>query len=278
MKIKHNKTWFITGASKGMGLALTKYLLQNGYNVAATSRNTKDIVDLFGKNEKFLPLNVDITAEKEVKKAIEKTFNTFGSIDVIVNNAGYGLVGALEELTDLEIRQTIDVNLFGTINVIRASMPYLRKQKYGHVINVSSIAGYNGAALSGSYDAAKFAVIGLSESLHSEVKDFGINVTVAIPGLFRTNFMNDSSLQITANLIEDYKSEAQIKMWQQYSGHQPGDPSKLAMVLKDITEMDEPPLHLLLGSDAFQIATAKMKANLETFEHYKTLSVSTNFD
>jgi NAD(P)-dependent dehydrogenase (short-subunit alcohol dehydrogenase family) len=274
----NKKNWFITGASKGLGLALTKHLLDTGHQVAVTSRNAISIISECGENENLLALNVDITNEIEVKNAVEKTIEQFGSIDVVVNNAGYGLVGSLEELTDAEIRSTIDVNLFGTINVIRLTMPQLRKQQGGHIINISSIAGYIGSSFSGSYDAAKFAIIGLTESLYNEVKDLGIKVTVAIPGLFRTNFMNNDSLQITSNLIAAYKSEEQMKMWKQYSGYQPGDPAKFAITLKKVTELENPPLHLLLGSDAYQMAMDKMKANMAEFEMWYPVSISTDFE
>lgn len=277
MNSKKKKTWFITGASKGLGLALTKHLLDNGNKVAATSRNAPGIIEECGNHENLFALNVDITNETEVKNAIEKAIDRFGSLDVIVNNAGYGLVGALEELTDKEIRKTIDTNLFGTINVIRLSMPQLRKQQGGHIINISSIAGYIGSSFSGSYDAAKFAIIGLSESLHNEVKDLGIKVTVAIPGLFRTNFMNSDSLQITSNLISAYKSEEQMKMWQQYSGYQPGDPIKFATAINTLAELENPPLHLLLGNDAYQMAIDKMKANIDEFQKWQSISTSTDF-
>jgi short-subunit dehydrogenase len=277
MSNTENKTWVITGASKGLGLALTKYLLESGQQVVAMSRNANSIKAECGNNENLLALNMDITNETEIKSAIDKTIDRFGSIDVIVNNAGYGLVGALEELTDAEIRSTMDVNLFGTINVIRVVMPQLRKQQGGHIINISSIAGYIGSSFSGSYDATKFAIIGLSESLHNEVKDLGIKVTVVIPGLFRTNFMNSDSLQITSNLISDYKSEEQMKMWQQYSGYQPGDPNKFAIALKNVTELENPPLHLLLGSDAYQMAMEKMKANIDEFQKWQSISTSTDF-
>lgn len=278
MKNQNDKVWFITGASKGIGLTLVKLLLENRIKVAATSRNAATIEKQIGEDPNLLALTVDITSDIDVKNAIEKTVDAFGGIDIIVNNAGYWLVGSLEELTDREFREALDVNLFGTVNVIRSSLPYLRKQRSGHIINFSSVAGYIGYAGSGSYTASKFAVIGLTESLLDEVKNFGINVTVAIPGVFRTNFLDKSSLQITEHIIGDYQSEEKMETWEQYNGQQPGDPEKLVKILIDITEDENPPLHLLLGPDAYQMVTDKMEKDRDEFEKWRPVTESTNFE
>jgi NAD(P)-dependent dehydrogenase (short-subunit alcohol dehydrogenase family) len=175
------KVWFITGASKGLGLALTKLLLSKGDKVASTSRNIEEFTkNITEHQENFLPLEVDITADESVKNAVKQAVDKFGRLDVIVNNAGYSLVGSMEEISDEEFRRTIDVNLFGTVNVIRAAMPYLRQQQSGHIINISSNAGYVGFANASSYNAAKFAVIGISEALALETKPFGLQVTLWI--------------------------------------------------------------------------------------------------
>ena len=169
-----NKIWFVTGASKGLGLALVKKLLSSGYRVAATSRNVKDLQHAVNAGrEVFLPLSVDLKSENSVENAIKETVSHFGSIDVVVNNAGYGLVGSLEELTDEEVRQNFDVNVFGVLNVIRKVLPYMRKQKSGHILNIASIDGFTGTFPGfGSYIATKFAMHGFSESLAAEVKPF----------------------------------------------------------------------------------------------------------
>ena len=173
------KVWFITGASKGMGLEVVKTVLANGGKVIATSRNWDELVTNPGEaSENFLPLKMDITNEAEVKSAIEKGIETFGKIDVVVNNAGYNLLGNIEELSDAEFRQTMDVNVFGMTNVIRNVLPHLRKNKSGHIINTSSMMGYMSYPANGSYSASKFAVIGLSEALAQEVAPFGIHVTI----------------------------------------------------------------------------------------------------
>lgn len=272
------KVWFITGASKGMGLEVAKTVLANGGKVIATSRNLKEQIESIGEaSENLLPIKVDITNEKEVKSAIEKGIETFGQIDVVLNNAGYYLVGSVEEISDEEFRRTIDVNLFGMANVIRQAMPYLRNQQSGHIINISSNMGYIGYANTGSYNASKFAVIGLSEALAQEAKPFGIRVTVVAPGMFRTNFMSNTSLAVAQNKIAGYGLEEHTKMLQSFDDNQPGDPKKLAKVLFDISNLMEPPLHLPLGTDSYQSIIDQRKKEAIELEQWKHLSVSTNF-
>jgi NAD(P)-dependent dehydrogenase (short-subunit alcohol dehydrogenase family) len=223
--MSNQKVWFITGASKGMGLETVTAVLKNGDKVAATSRNLKELIDQIGdQNDHFLPLQVDITNNEEVKKAIETTVATFGKIDVVVNNAGYYLVGSIEEISDEEFRKTIDVNLFGTVNVIRNVMPFLRQQKSGHILNIASNMGYIGYANTGSYNAAKFAVIGLSEALAQEAKPFNIKVIAIAPGMFRTHFMSESTLAEAKNKIAAYNVEQHVNMLKGLDGNQPGDP------------------------------------------------------
>lgn len=277
--MSNQKVWFITGASKGMGLEIAKTVLSSGGKVVATSRKLQELIQNIGEaDENFLPLELDITEDADVKTAIAKSVETFGRIDVVVNNAGYYLVGSLEEITDEEFCKTIDVNLLGTVNIVRNVMPYLRQQQSGHIINIASNMGYIGYANTGSYNAAKFAVIGLSEALAQEAKPFGINVTVVAPGMFRTNFMSDSTLMVAKNKIDVYNVEEHAKMLSSFNGNQPGDPKKLAKALVEITEVAEPPVHLILGSDSYESIIAKRKTETEEMEKWKHLSYSTNFD
>ncbi|MFD0794530.1 SDR family NAD(P)-dependent oxidoreductase [Mucilaginibacter litoreus] len=276
-EIKGPKVWLITGASKGMGLTLTNLLLSLGHKVVATSRDTASLQSSVTVNkENLYPLQVDVTSDKVVKEAIASAVAHFGRIDVVVNNAGYSLVGSMEEMTDEEFRSTMDVNLFGTVNVIRNIMPYFRKQGSGHIINISSNAGYIGFANAASYNAAKFGMIGITEALAQEVERFGIKVTVVAPGQFRTEFMN--SIQYVKNRIDVYGVNEAEKMWSEFSGTQPGDPAKLAQVLVDIAAMDKPPLHLLLGPDTYELVTNKRKAEDAEFEKWRDITLSTNFD
>lgn len=176
------KVWLVTGASKGLGLALVKRLLTEGYRVAATSRTVESLDREIGASENFLPLGVDITDENSVKNAIDRTLKTFGAIDVVVNNAGYGQLGTLEELSDKEARQNFDTNVFGLLNVMRNVMPHLRGKKSGHIINISSIAGFLGAFPGwGIYNATKFAVAGLTEAFSAEAASLGIKTTIVYP-------------------------------------------------------------------------------------------------
>jgi NAD(P)-dependent dehydrogenase (short-subunit alcohol dehydrogenase family) len=274
---KQGKVWLVTGASKGLGLNLIKLLLSTGYRVVATSRNAAALEEGIHENkENLYSVSLDITSDEDVKSAIDKAIAHFGQIDVVVNNAGYSLVGSMEEMTDAEFRSTIDVNLFGTINIIRHVMPYLRQQGSGHIINISSNAGYLGFANAASYNAAKFAVIGLTEALAQEVKPFGIKATVVAPGQFRTEFMN--SIQYVKHRIADYGVDEAEQTWSAFSGKQQGDPDKLVSILLRISEMEEPPLHLLLGPDTYELVLQKRKEEAAEFEQWRALTLSTNFD
>jgi len=277
--MSRQKVWFITGTSKGLGLALTQLVLSQGDKVISTSRNIGDLKNsVTTLQDRFLPLKVDITSDQEVKSAIEQGIEKFGRLDVVVNNAGYSLVGSMEEITDEEFRQTLDVNLFGTVNVIRNAMPYLRRQQSGHIINISSNAGYVGFANATSYNAAKFAVVGLSEALKQEVAGFGINVTMVAPGQFRTNFMEKGSMAFAQNRIAVYGLDKAEEMWSQFSGQQAGDPEKLVHILTEIAAMEHPPTRLLLGPDTYQLVNEHRKNEREEFETWKHLTLSTDFD
>jgi NAD(P)-dependent dehydrogenase (short-subunit alcohol dehydrogenase family) len=277
----NNKVWFITGASKGLGLELAKKLLAEGFKVAATSRSEDALVKVLGNSsEKFLPLEMDLVDEKSVKNAIDKTINHFKTIDVLVNNAGYGLLGALEELTDAESRKNYEVNVFGLLNVIRNTMPILRANKSGHIFNISSVGGYYGEFPGwGIYCSTKFAVAGLTESLAAEVKSFGVHATIVYPGYFRTDFLKDSSLLLPQNPIADYKEVRQSESAhkEDINQNQPGDPVKLAEALIKASEDQNPPLHLFLGEDAYNMANQKIASVKSELEAWKEVSVSTGF-
>jgi NAD(P)-dependent dehydrogenase (short-subunit alcohol dehydrogenase family) len=275
--MENQKVWLITGASKGLGLNLTNLLLSLGHKVIATTRNAASLENGITINrDNLYPLTLDITSDQEVKKSIALGIAHFGRIDVVVNNAGYAFVGSMEEMTDEEFRSTLDVNLFGTVNIIRNVMPYLRKQGSGHVINISSNAGYVGFANASSYNAAKFAVIGLTEALADEVRPFGIKVTVVAPGQFRTDFMN--TIQYVKNRIDVYGVDQAEKQWADFSGKQQGDPDKLTGILLKISEMEQPPLHLLLGPDTYELVLNKRKQEDAEFEQWSDLTLSTNFN
>ncbi len=277
--MENQKVWFVTGASKGLGLTLVKRLLSEGLRVAATSRSIDDLKAAVGENEHFLPLDVDLNSEDSVAAALTGTISQFGQIDVVVNNAGYGLVGGLEELTDKESRSNFDVNVFGTLNVIRNVLPHMRKQGAGHIFNIASIGGFVGTFPGfGIYCATKFAVHGLSESLATEVEPFGIKVTIVSPGYFRTNFL-DSSLAIPSQPIAAYETvrASQVLHQEQINGNQPNDPEKAAAVLIAAAELDQAPLHLFLGQDAYDMVQQKIQNVEREMEVVKSLALSTAF-
>ncbi len=278
----NKKVWFVTGASKGLGLSLVKQLVQQGFSVVATSRNSDELRRAVNiESDNFLPLTVDLKTESSVGAAVETTIAQFGRIDVVVNNAGHGLVGSLEELTDQEARENFDVNVFGSLNVIRQVLPHLREQQSGQIINLSSIGGFLGTFPGfGIYCATKFAVEGFSESLSAEVKSFGINVTIVEPGYFRTDFLTAGSLGVPSRQIEAYATvrETQQAHQREINGNQPGDPQKAVTALIQLAAEANPPLHLFLGQDAYDLAYAKIEAVKNDLERWKHVTVSTGFD
>lgn len=276
------KTWFITGASKGLGLSLVKQLLSLGHQVAATSRSLDDLNKAVGENNSnFLALSVDLKTEASVNKAVNAAIARFGKLDVVVNNAGYGQAGSLEELSDQEARDNFDINVFGALNVIRSAMPHLREQGSGHILNIASVAGFTGIFPGfGIYCATKFAMAGFTESLAAEVKSFGVKVTLIEPGYFRTNFLTSDSLRVPANEIAAYKEVREVQEFHQneMNGNQAGDPEKAAAVMIKITTEEHPPLHLFLGEDAYNLAYAKIDAVKQDLEAWKADTISTAFE
>jgi len=280
--MKNQKVWFVTGASKGLGLTLIKQLLAQGNLVAATSRSIEELNEGVGAtaSENYLPLSVDLRVEQSVEQAVEKTISQFGRIDFVVNNAGYGLAGSLEELSDEEARGNFDINVFGSLNVIRKVMPHLRAQQSGHIFNISSIGGFTGYFPGfGIYCATKFAVQGFTEALAAEVKSFGIYATIVSPGYFRTNFLSTGSLNVPKHQIEAYKEvrESQNQHQHLIDGNQAGDPEKAAAAIIKVATEENPPLHLFLGQDAYDLAYAKMDAVKGDLESLKEMITSTGF-
>lgn len=276
-----NKVWFVTGASKGLGLSLTKKLLANNYRVAATSRTISALKkNITGFSNSFLPLEMDITNDESVKASIEKVIAHFGQIDVIVNNAGYSQIGTQEELSDKEVKQNFEVNVFGLLNVIRHSAPYLRKQQSGHVFNISSIGGFvaNFPGF-GVYCATKFAVAGLSESLAEELKSFQINTTLIYPGYFRTDFLSGDSVKTPEFPIGEYENARQVEQahLNEINGNQPNDPEKSAEVIIQLSKEENPPVHFFMGEDAYSLAKQKIQSLQEALDAFKELTYSTGY-
>lgn len=272
--------WFVTGASKGLGLTLVKKLLTNGYRVAATSRNAASLIHEIGTvSDTFLPVELDVTNDNDVKKAVIKAVDHFGTINVVVNNAGFGQVGTLEELGDQEVRNNFDVNVFGSLNVIRHTAPVLRKQGSGHIFNISSIGGYVGNFPGfGVYCSTKFAVAGFTEALAEEMEGFGVHVTLVYPGYFRTSFLSKGSIKTPTNPIAAYQSarESEQAHLNQIDGNQPNDPGKAAEVLMKVSEQEAPPVHLFLGKDAYHHAGLKIERIRAEMASNEPLGMSTD--
>ncbi|MDB5158379.1 MAG: short-chain dehydrogenase/reductase [Mucilaginibacter sp.] len=275
-----NKVWYITGASKGLGLSLVKKLLQAGHKVAATSRTISALKAVIGDvaADLFLPLEVDLCNDGSISTSIQKTVETFGKIDVVVNNAGYGIGGSVEELSENEVVDCFNVNVFAAVNVIKHVLPVMRAQQSGHIINIASIAGFAPTTGWSLYAGTKFALIGISEVLAEDVKEFGIKVTVAAPGAFRTEFLTGQSLVLAKNQIADYKAirESQERILTM-DGKQAGDPDKAADIFIQLAEMDEPPVRLFMGTDAYKRASQKIEALATDLEKWKELSFATDY-
>lgn len=273
------KVWLVTGASKGLGLSLVKKLLAQNYRVVATSRNIQSLIaEVSEVSDVFLPLEVRLTDNEHVKEGIAKSIAHFGQLDVIVNNAGFGQIGTLEELTDEEARNSFDVNVFGSLNVIRNAMPYLRKNRSGHIFNIASVGGFSGAFPGwGIYCATKFAVVGFTESLAEEVKGLGVHATVVYPGYFRTDFLAKGSVKTPQHTIDEYEAARQSQQahLSDINGNQPNDPEKAAEVLIAISKEEKPPVHLFLGSDAYDIVYKKVDFITSEVEQWKSYTLST---
>jgi NAD(P)-dependent dehydrogenase (short-subunit alcohol dehydrogenase family) len=238
-----NKVWFITGASRGFGLLIARQALARGDAVVATARNPRAVVAALGQHPRLLALQLDVGDAAQAAAAAGQALQRFGRIDVLVNNAGYGLLGAVEEASPDEVRALFDTNVFGLHNVTRAVLPAMRKRRSGHVINISSVGGYAAYAGWGVYSATKFAVEALSEALQQELAPLGVKVTVVEPGFFRTDFLDASSLAATATRIEDYADTVgAMRTFAAGVNHQqPGDPAKLAAAMLTLADSAQPP-------------------------------------
>ncbi|CAD6526769.1 oxidoreductase [Paraburkholderia metrosideri] len=273
------RVWFITGASRGIGALIAEAALADGNAVVAAARNVSSIVARLGESAGLLPVALDVTDEVQAKAAVQAAMEKFGRIDVLINNAGFGLLGAVEESSDRDIRRMYDTNVFGLLNVTRAVLPVMRARRSGHVINISSIGGYRGAAGFGVYSSTKFAVEGITEALRDELKPLGIHATVVEPGYFRTDFLDASSLAVAADVIADYDdtSGAVRRKAAQMNHNQPGDPEKLADAVVVLVDAPNPPLRLPLGTDTLAAIAAKNAYVAQEMQTWGELSASTDF-
>ncbi|MGV3596693.1 MAG: oxidoreductase [Bacteroidota bacterium] len=270
-----NKVWIITGCSTGFGRELAKLTLKQGYRVGVASRNTDDVKDIVeGYPETALAVKLDVTKPDEIKSAVEQVKQKFGRVDVLVNNAGIGYFGAVEESEDDEVRRMFEINYFGLVNMTKEVLPIMRSQRSGHIINIASIGGLVGFPALGHYNATKFAVDGLSEALAKETAPLGIKVTVIAPSGFRTDWAGRSAKN-SAIVIDDYAQTAEVNKntIRGYSGNQPGDPVKAAEAIIKVTEVENPPLHLLLGVGALKGALAKLDSLKKDYDAWEDTTV-----
>ncbi|WP_295796761.1 SDR family NAD(P)-dependent oxidoreductase [Mucilaginibacter sp.] len=275
-----SKVWYVTGASQGLGLTLIKKLLDSGYRVAATSRDAHTLSHAVGliDSDRFLPLAVDLTNEDCIDESIRQTLAAFGRIDVVVNNAGYGMAGTVEEITEQEIRNIFNVNVFATVNVVKRVLPVMRSQLSGYIINVGSVAGFVGAPGWSVYSATKAAVAAFSEVIALDVKGFGIKVTVVEPSGFRTGFLTESSLAIITSKIEGYEAVKNTQdRYLSANGQQPGNPGRAAEIFMELTESQDPPMHLFLGNDAYNRASGKLTDMAAELEQWKATTIGADF-
>jgi NAD(P)-dependent dehydrogenase (short-subunit alcohol dehydrogenase family) len=277
---KAGKVWFITGASRGFGALIARAALERGDRVVAAARNPQAVVDSLGEQPNLLAVKLDVTSEADAAQAVEQALARFSRIDVLVNNAGYGLLGAVEESSDSEVKAVFNTNVFGLLTVTRAVLPQMRKQRSGHVINMSSVGGYAAYAGWGVYGATKFAVEGLGEALAIELAPLGVHVTTVEPGFFRTDFLNDNSLVSTHARIADYaQTVGAMRDFAADANHaQPGDPLKLAAAILKLADSATPPVRLPLGSDTVAKIGEKHRFVEQELDVWRELAMSTDHD
>ncbi|MET9249786.1 oxidoreductase [Nonomuraea sp. NPDC003709] len=271
--------WFITGCSTGLGRALATAVLESGGRAAVTARDPRQVADLVAEHgDRAVALPLDVTDKAQIAAAVERAESAFGRIDVLVNNAGYGYLAAVEEGRDDEVRALFDANVFGLVDVTKAVLPGMRARGSGHVVNVSSLGGLAAFGATGYYHATKFAVEGLSESLAAEVAPLGIKVTIVEPAAFRTNWSGPSMRQSPVR-IDDYAESAGTRRASTLAtyGHQPGDPVRAAAAIITAVGAAEPPLRLLLGRAAYEIASARLDTLRTGFEAWRHVTLSTDY-
>ena len=278
--MSENKVWFITGTSSGFGRILAEEVLAKGDRVVATARKPEVLQDLVDKYpDTARAVKLDVTNLEDVKNSIQEAIKEFGRIDVLVNNAGYGLVGAIEEANIEQVKQQFDTNVFGAVNVIREALPVLREQKSGHIVNISSVVGISAFPSFGYYSATKFALEGLSEALAAEVAPHGIKTTIVEPGPFYTGF-SSKSVNFGDNLLpEVYPSTAELTgAFSEFDGPNAGDPIKAVRIIIEAVESENPPFRLPLGLMAFENIEAKFEQVKEEISIWRTRAINTNFD
>jgi len=278
--MNNKKVWLITGAGRGMGVDITKAALAAGHKVVATGRNTDSVTKAIGKVENLLVVKLDVTKAADAEAAANAAIEKFGRIDVLVNNAANFYAGFFEELTPEQMNEQLQTSLYGPMNVTRAVLPVMRKQRAGHILAISSTAGLRGFEFGTAYAASKFGLEGWMESLQMEVQPFGINTTIVNPGFFRTELLTKESTNFAEHLIADYsgRREQIIAFYTGHNGKQSGDPVKLAQALITITNEEKPPLRFIAGADAIATAEQVVATLQQQLNAYRELSTSLDYD
>ena len=278
--IDDNSVWMITGSSSGLGRELAEKVLEHGYRAVVTARKPDAVGDLVARySDRAIAVGLDVTQVGDIRSALKAAYERFGQIDVLVNNAGYGYIGAIEEGEDAEIRAQFDTNVHGVIALVQAVLPGMRHRAKGHIVNVSSIGGLTTFPNVGYYHASKYALEGLSQTLAKEMAPFGIGVTVVEPGAFRTDFRGRSMRQSSIRLPEFAETLGkQRDALLDSHGKQQNDPAKGALAIIEALKAKQPPLHLLLGADALDLARKQLAAMAKDFDAWETLTRSTVFD
>jgi NAD(P)-dependent dehydrogenase (short-subunit alcohol dehydrogenase family) len=275
-----NEVWFVTGASAGIGAEVVKAALHAGHRVVATARNLEKLRSILSvelASDRLALVSLDVSSEAQAKAAVETAVSRFGRVDVVVNNAGYSLVGNFETFTQEQIERQLATNFFGVLYVMRAALPIMRRQRSGYIFNVSSLAGVIGFKHCSAYAASKFAVEGLSLSVAQEVEPFGIKVTLVEPGFVRTDLLAPQSVLFGDIAIDDYGAPGDVKAyWEGFHHKQGGDPAKLAKALLELAAMKAPPKQFLAGSDAIATIAPALEARLEEIQAHADLSKSTD--
>jgi NAD(P)-dependent dehydrogenase (short-subunit alcohol dehydrogenase family) len=274
------KIWFITGAGRGMGVDIAKAALAAGDAVVATGRTPDNVAKAVGAADDLLVVKLDVTSPADAEAAVQAAVDRFGRIDILVNNAGNFEAGYFEELTPEQMERQLATTLVGPMNVTRAVLPLMRKQRSGHVVTISSSAGFTGVEFGSAYAASKWGVEGWMESLAPEVEPFGVHTTIVNPGFFRTELLTKESTNYAAPSIDDYaeRSAAMREFWQSQNGQQQGDPAKLAHALLTIADEEQPPLRFIAGADAIAQAEAKLAERQQQIDAFRDLSTSLALD
>ena len=274
------KIWVITGAGRGMGVDFAKAVLAAGDAVVASGRDIDRVSKALGKSNDILAVKLDVTSSADAEAAVRAAIDRFGRIDVLVNNAASFYAGYFEELTPEQMERQLAASLFGPMNVTRAVLPVMRKQRSGHIITISSTAGLIGFEFGTAYAASKFGVEGWMESLAAEIAPFGINTTIVNPGFFRTELLTEQSTNYAAPSIADYdeRRAAQLQFWKSQNGQQSGDPAKLARALITIANQDPPPRRFIAGADAIGTAEQVVADLKSQIDAERKLSTSLDFD